>query len=469
MNYRFLTTVLITFIYSTAFAQVSPMSLSSQPSPMSLSSQPNPMSLKECMEYAVNNSSKLKIEESNVDDARVARRDAILKAFTPAAEAGTYAYSNFGRSVDPETNTYVSTTSFNNSYSVSLGIMLFNGFEALNNMKISKTSLMMGVELEQKVKDEICLATMEAFYNVVYYSKLSDIVSAQVQTLKDALTLVKRQEEIGQKGYADVVQAEADVADMEYNLIVARNNQASALLTLKDVMFWNEDSELEIDMEGIEDVSTLVASDSVWESSAIVDVALAHNPAVLMAKGKMDNARLNLRTARWKYTPSISLNAGWSTSYYTYPGLSGYTPIPFDQQFRNNGGEYIQLSLSIPIYNRLSTYSNVRKMKNNYKRAEAEYDMAKLQLKAEVQRAVQDRNGAGVALRQAERRENVQEEAWKLNVKKYEQGLISAIEFRKASDNLLSSKAERLNALLKWRLKSSVVNYYEGIAFIDQY
>ena len=110
MNYRFLTTVLITFIYSTAFAQVSPMSLSSQPNPMSLSSQPNPMSLKECMEYAVNNSSKLKIEEANVDDARVARRDAILKAFTPAAEAGTYAYSNFGRSVDPETNTYVSTT-----------------------------------------------------------------------------------------------------------------------------------------------------------------------------------------------------------------------------------------------------------------------------------------------------------------------------------------------------------------------
>ncbi|MGN1211323.1 MAG: TolC family protein, partial [Candidatus Cryptobacteroides sp.] len=180
------------------------------------------LSLKECMEYALDKSAKLKVQEADVDDARIARRDAILKAFTPAVEAGTYAYSNFGRSVDPETNTYVSTTSFNNGYSISGGIVLFNGFEAVNNMKISKTSLMMGIEQEQKLKDEICLATMEAFYNVVYYSKLSEIVGGQVKTLEDALSLVRRQEELGQKGYADVVQTEADLADMEYNLIVAQ-------------------------------------------------------------------------------------------------------------------------------------------------------------------------------------------------------------------------------------------------------
>ncbi|MGM9736217.1 MAG: TolC family protein [Candidatus Cryptobacteroides sp.] len=427
------------------------------------------LSLKECMEYALDKSAKLKVQEADVDDARIARRDAILKAFTPAVEAGTYAYSNFGRSVDPETNTYVSTTSFNNGYSISGGIVLFNGFEAVNNMKISKTSLMMGIEQEQKLKDEICLATMEAFYNVVYYSKLSEIVGGQVKTLEDALSLVRRQEELGQKGYADVVQTEADLADMEYNLIVAQNNLASALITLKDIMFWEEDNELVIDMEGIEQASTLVDGDSVAECSAVADYAIGHNPSVLIAKGKMDNARLSLRTAKWKFSPYLSLNAGWSTSYYTYPGLAGYVPVPYGQQFRNNGGEYIQLSLSFPIYNRLQTFSNLRKKKNDYRRAEAEYDSAVRQVQAEVERAVQDRNGAGAALNQAERRESVQEEAWRLNVKKFEQGLISGIDFRKASDNLLNAKAERLNALLKFRLKSSVVKYYDGISYIDQY
>lgn len=424
------------------------------------------LSLKECMQYALDRSAKVRIQEAEVDDARIARREAILKAFTPSLEAGSYAYSNFGRSVDPETNTYVSTTSFNNGYSISGGIVLFNGFEAINNVKVSRTSLMMGVEQEQKLRDDICLATMEAFTNVVYYSKLSDVVADQVRTLNDALTLVRKQEELGQKGYADVVQTEADLADMEYNLIVARNNLAAALLTLKDVMFWDEDNELEINMEDFVASASLVNAEGA--AAEVADFAIAHHPSVLIAKGKLDNARLDLRTAKWKFSPQLSFYAGWSTSYYTYPGLKDYTPIPFKNQFRNNGGEYLQVSLSFPIFDRLRLFSNLKRSRNSFRKAEAEYDTALRQVESEVERAVQDRDGAGSALIQAERRESVQEEAWKLNVKKFEQGLISAIDFRKASDNLLNAKAERLNAMLKWRLKSSVVQYYNGVSYIDQ-
>ncbi|MGN1210472.1 MAG: TolC family protein [Candidatus Cryptobacteroides sp.] len=449
MKHRIFAVAILSFVCTTGFSQG--------------------LTLKECMEYAVERSAKMEMQKADVDNARLARRDAILKAFTPEISAGTYAYGNFGRSVDPETNTYVSTASFNNGYSVSGGIVLFNGFEAVNNMKVSKISLLMGIEQQQKLKDEICLATMEAFYNVVYYTKLSEIISGQVETMEEALALVKRQEELGQKGYADVIQTEADLADMEYSLIVAQNNFANALITLKDIMFWDEDKELAINMEGVEEAATLTLLDTETESREVAGFAIVHNPSVLIAKGKMDNALLNLKTAKWKFTPYLSLNAGWSTSYYTYPGRPDYVPTPFGQQFVNNGGEYVQFSISFPIYNRLQTFSNVRKMRNNYKRAEAEYDTAVREVKAEVERAVQDRNGAGSALTQAERRESVQEEAWNLNVKKFEQGLISPIDFRTASDNLLNAKAERLNALLKWHLKSSIVKYYNGISYIDQY
>ena len=64
------------------------------------------MTLKECMEYAVSNSTKMRIQQADTRDAQVERRSAILEAFTPSVSAGSYAYYNFGRSVDPETNTY---------------------------------------------------------------------------------------------------------------------------------------------------------------------------------------------------------------------------------------------------------------------------------------------------------------------------------------------------------------------------
>ena len=63
------------------------------------------MTLKECMEYAVSNSTSMRISEADLRDAQLERRNAILQAFTPSVSAGTYAYYNFGRSVDPETNT----------------------------------------------------------------------------------------------------------------------------------------------------------------------------------------------------------------------------------------------------------------------------------------------------------------------------------------------------------------------------
>lgn len=433
---------------------------------VSLTAAAQEMTLKDCMEYALENSAKVEIQQTEIDNARIARRDAILAAFTPSISAGTNVYTNFGRSVDPQTNTYVSTTSFSNGYSVSGGIVLFNGFEAVNNIKIANTSLRMGIDRETLIKDEICLATMEAFFNVVYYKKLAQIIESQTETMKSNLEFMRRQEELGLKGYADVVQAEADLADMEYNLITSRNQYEDALITLKDIMFWEPERELSIDAESIEEQWVAAMDENLGELS---EYASEHDPNVLIAKANMENAALDLRIAKWKFTPRISLNGGWSTSYFTYPGQDGYVASPFRSQFLNNGGEYVQLSLTFPIFDGLSTFSNLRKKKNAYRRATAEYDMAKREVRAEVARAVKDRDGAESALNQAYKRENAQEQAWAMNMKKYEQGLISQIDFRKASDSYMSAKAERLNALLKWHLKSSVVKYYSGVPYINQF
>lgn len=425
------------------------------------------LNLKECMQYAMENSAKVKIEQMNVDDARIARRDAILRVFTPEISAGTYAYTNFGRSVDPETNTYVSTTSFNNGYQIGAGITLFDGFSAVNNMKISKTALEMGIHQEQLTRDEICLATMEAYYNAVYFQQLTKLLESQVKTSQDALTLAKKQEELGQKGYTDVIEMEAELADRNYQLINAQNLYADALLTLKDLIFWPIDKKLAIDVS-MDDDEAAISLSSENETASIVEYAINNLPSVAIAKGKMENALLDLKTAKWNFTPNLSLSAGWSTSYYTYPGMDGYVPTPFKTQFKNNGGEYIQLSLSFPIFDRLSTFSNLRKKRNESQRATLQFEQKVRDVEAEVIRAVQDRDGASAAFFQADRRAVLQEEAYNLNLKKLEQGLISTIDFQKASDNWLDAKTARLDALLKFYIKRSVVKYYNGISYINQ-
>lgn len=182
----------------------------------------------------------------------------------------------------------------------------------------------------------------------------------------------------------------------------------------------------------------------------------------------MYNARLALNTARWQLLPTLSLHGGWSSSFFTYPGMEGYVTTPYFDQLKNNSGEYVQLSLSIPIFDRLSKHSNISKKRNAYDRAQANYEQTIQTVEAEVRRAVADRDGSADALLQAATRASLQEEAFALNAKRFEQGLISSIEYQTASGNYLNAVAEHLNAQLQYFIKSSVVTYYSGISYINQ-
>ena len=421
------------------------------------------MTLHDCMAYAVSNSTKMRIAQAEIGDARIARRDAILSVFLPTLSAGSSASFSFGRNIDPETNTYINTVSFSNGYSLSAGITLFNGFSAVNNLKISQTSLKMGETRERQTEADLCLAVMEAYYNVVYYKRLCDVLEEQVAVAEQSLTKARRQEELGQKGHADVIEMEADLAGRKYDLTNTRNQYCDQKTVLADLMFWPPEEELDI----VTEIPGLVADAAGADDSfgQVLSFALAHNPSVLLAEGTRLNAKRELNTAKWQILPSLSLNGGWSTSYYSFQGSQ---QTPYWDLLRRNGGEYISLSLSVPIFNRLSRQSNIARRRNALARAEAEYDQTLRDVESEVRRAVQDRDGAALAWEQAQYKAEVQEEAYTLNLKKLDQGLISPLEFQTANNNYLRARADEMNSQFKYLLKQAVVRYYNGTDYIDQ-
>ena len=428
-----------------------------------------PMTLKECMEYAISNSTKMRIQQASSSDARIARRDAILQAFTPSLSTGTNAYYNFGRSIDPQTNTYFKQTSFHNGYSLSAGIDLFDGFSAVNNLKISKTGLAISESQERQVEADICLAVMEAYYNVVYYKRLAGIYEEQIGTAEMALRKAEKQEELGQKGHADVVQMRSELADRQYDLTNMRNSYKDQLMTLGDLMFWPVEEELVIDTDvrsfaGAQDDNSVILREPATEES-IVSYALENNPQLLIAEGTMLNARRELNTTKWQLIPSLSVYGGWSTTYYTYAGSQ---TASFKDQLKNNGGQYVQMSMSIPIWGRMQKQSRIAKQRNALAKATAEYDQKRRDVESEVRRAIQDRDGSEAAYEQARYKSEIQEEAYNLNLKKMEQGLISPLELQTATNNYLKSKADEMNSQFKYLIKDAVVRYYSGVEYVNQ-
>lgn len=411
-----------------------------------------PMSLSDCMDYAVSHSTEMRLSAADRSDERAERVQALLSVFTPGVSAQSYAYNQYGRNLDPETNTYTDFTTFHNGYSLSAGITLFDGFQAINKLRIAKVQQQMGLSQERQTADKVRLATMEAYYQVVYYDRLVEVLRLQAATADSALFKAQREEALGRKGHADVVQMESEQAQRQFQLTQAEGQLQQALITLKETMCWPLDSSLSI-------TKTITKNDKNHENDN-EDENHFVLPSVQIAEAHLRQAQLQLQQARGAWSPSLSLNAGWSTTYYTYPDMAGYQPLPFREQWKNNGGEYVQLTLSIPIYSKGQRSLALNKSKNEVSRAQARLEQAQRERDNALCRARDEVATAQAAARQAERMAEVKRQAFLLAQRQYALGLITAIEYQTASQSFLTAEADSINALLQLQLKQHQLNYY---------
>lgn len=406
-----------------------------------------PMNLRQCMDYAVAHSAEMRLSTADRSDEQAALRQSFLAAFTPGIGAQSYAYNQYGRNLDPETNTYTDFTTFHNGYSLSGSITLFEGFQALGKIRLAYLQRQKGLSHEQQCADGVRIAVMEAYYQLLYYRQLAQVLHHSCAAADSALTKVRREEELGRKGHADVVQLESELADRQYQLADAEGRRDQALLQLQETLCWPSDR-------------TLVIADEPEELKPLAEpTSPIELPAVLIARAELREAEIGLRQARAAWSPTLSLGAGWSTTYYTYPNLPGYTPLPFAQQWRANGGQYIQLTLDIPLYSRGIRTLALRKSQNQRHRAQTRLEQVLREDSNALRRAALDVEAAEASALKAQRMADVKQQAFALSRRQFELGLISAIEYQTASQAFLKAQAESLNAQLQLRLKRHLLHY----------
>lgn len=419
------------------------------------------MTLNDCMLYALDNAYEVKIKDAK-NDILLANKVHSEMNFLPSIGVGVGATANFGRSIDPETNTYVDYSSFNNGYSLSAGFNIFDGFSAVNGYRIARNAVRLGVAESQVIKDNLCLEVMQAFYNFIYYDKMTVLARQQHEEALTNLTTVEAFEKQGLRSKAEVAEVAALAAKKEYYLVFMQNNCDKALTSLKQKMNYPTDDTLTIDT----DITIQIPTTSDDKTDDIFAFAQQNQPSMLVAANNIETARLRLQSSKWQLLPSLTAYAGLSTNYIT-AFTDNYHPAPFMQQINNNRGEYIQLQLSIPIFNNLSRQTNIRTNKNQLKIAQYQYEQKSRELKSEIDNAVQDMNCALKTLIQADKQLEAQNYAYNLNKKRFEKGLISSLELQIAGNNKLEAEVELLNSFFTYLIKHKIVEYYKGTPYVE--
>ena len=414
--------------------------------------------MQQCMQYAVEHNHEVRRAELQLDNHKANRQQAV-GSFLPEVDAGIGAQYNFGRAIDPETNGYTDVSTFYNGYSVGASLPVFDGFGRLHALRAARAGVLMGREALRQQQDQTALSVLQAFTNVVYYEGLVKMAEEKVQETALLLRQTRLLEEVGRKSQADVAQIEAQQAEAEYELTRQQNLQATALLELKKEMGFNlEDS---IDIENIPRVGMFCSqggniSFPAWEYSSGRNLS----PELLQAQYQMQVSRHEWRQARAALYPALSLSAGLSTTYYHT--LHKPSATSFSSQFRNNMGEYIGATLSIPLFNRLQTITSIRRAKNNYRMAQEAYEQKHLELEKLSREAWQDLQGYQKQVVQMQKKVEADSLAYQLTRRQFEEGLSTAIDLHTTSSQLLQSRAILLQCQLMAMVKQELVRYYNG-------
>lgn len=91
-----------------------------------------PWSVERCMEYAAEHSHTVRLQQYDLDASRTERTRAI-GAFLPDVYGSVGAQMNFGRAIDPETNTYTDVNTFYNGYGLQASLVSSTACSATTN------------------------------------------------------------------------------------------------------------------------------------------------------------------------------------------------------------------------------------------------------------------------------------------------------------------------------------------------
>jgi outer membrane protein TolC len=411
--------------------------------------------LEECIQYAIrHNPKRIRQEAQN----RIYRQDRLeaIGGFLPSLSAGSSLSMNFGRGIDPETNTYVGTNTLGNSYQIYSSLTLFDGLAQIHRAKLSNINRLKGKEELRDIQDKMTFEVMEIFFTVLYYKGTVELAQQQLEESSGNLKKFQRMEALGIKSIPDLNEAQAKEAEDRFLLTKQTNLYHLEIIRLKTKMNLPPDETLRV--AGYD--SSFPVRPEHESALAVYRQALNSLPPISVAGQLLKAGEMEYKIAQGRLFPTLSLEAGFSTGFSRLMDGSSY--LSFREQLRMREGSYVALSLSVPVFSRFSRLSEVKRSKQQLVIARSRHEETLRNVYSDIEQAVADVNGLADEYMHAQKKTAAMQSAHQSNLRKYEEGLIDAITLSTSANRLLNARVEEIYTNLKYQLKYKLLQYYKG-------
>lgn len=417
--------------------------------------------LEECINYGLDNNQEIKNYSLSYNIANAELQQTTFN-YLPEISFGADAGKSFGRSVDPNTNSYINTQFFNNSYSVSASLNLFSGGYNYYNKKYRQQTTAAAQEELTRAKDLLAFRITNLYYDLVYNEKLLEIVKEQQSISEMNVKKTQSLVDVGLKSEVDLLEIKAVLESDNTRAIQTKNNVNLLKLSLQQEMNMNPaDTSFNIVLLNLNNNASSyepVAYNYLYNN-------IDNSPNIKIAQNRFQNGLNEIRISQSQYYPRIYFGANINTGFYETFKDQNNKVIDFQKQLENNVRGSIGVSLNVPIFNKNAVRNNVKKAKINYEIAKNNLEREKNNLHHEINKIYTEQITAYQEIEQTNRQQLADEKAFEAAQKKFDKGLINVIELQSSKVRLAETQASHARAKLTHDSKTKLMKYYQGERF----
>ena len=398
--------------------------------------------LEECIDYALEHNIEIKRQKLGVDDSETGLSESRWD-YAPSLSAGTSYSISSGRVLDQTTYEFIENNVVgSSSASVSGSMQVFSGMRRHYALKKAKASMKASLADLESFRQDVELNVTAAYLQILCDQENLASAREMVSMLESQMEKIQTMVELGRVTEADLLQIRSqhyaalnDVAAAEGQCRLSKME----LCQLLEIQDWEDFAIEPIEADKYEGMQLFPSTDSI---------AVESRPEYRSAEAGVEVARRNLQIARSSYYPTLSLSAGYGTSYsgarqkavQNPDGTYRYEAYPFFRQYLDNGSSYLSLSLNIPIFSGMSARNSVRRAKNA--RLDAQYTLqaVRKQLSREYEQALIEYQTSCRQYETAREQLAYAEEAARMMTEKYNLGKTDFSSWNTAMTELAKAK-----------------------------
>lgn len=410
--------------------------------------------LQECLDYAYQNNIQVRQSRNNQLSGIEDTKHAKAALFPSLVASTTQSYTNYPSSEVTDNNSYTGT------YGITAGMTIFEGGKLRTEVKRQKVQNQMdALSVEESVND-IRIAIVQAYMQCLY---AADAVRINRSTAEASKAQRDRAEEMlrtGSISRVDFAQLQSQYSSDEYQIVVAGSTLDNYKLQLKQLLELDIMEEMNPAVPGVKEENVLKA---LPPKNEVYETALKVMPQIRRGELGIEAAKLEEKSARAGFFPSISLSASVGTGHMSNNDFES------GSQIWNRFNENVGLTLNIPIFSNRKNRTAVNKAKIALNDSYLEWTSLQKELLRNVESAYLDAVSAQAQYLSAREKEKYARESYELTSEQFRVGVKNTVELITAQNEYSAAQQQVLQAKYLTLLSIELLNIYQGLPASDIY